>query len=83
MQQIPRSNIEVKPLFRAPIASEYEKEFDTQLELNLYDEVETKRGWVKVKDLILSDVLMGENNYLKIKSINNINYKIQLEVECA
>lgn len=83
MQQIPRSNIEVKPLFRAPIASEYIKEFENQIELGLYDEVETKRGWIKAKDLIPSDMLIDENTYLPIKSINNINYKIQLEVESA
>lgn len=83
MQQIPRSNIEVKPLFRAPTASEYEKEFESQIELGLYDEVETKRGWIKAKDLNPSDVLIGENTYLPIKFINNIDYKIQLEVESA
>ena len=81
MQQIPRSNIEVKPMFRAPVAKEYSKEFENKLELNLYDEVETQRGWVKAKDLILSDVLIEENNVLSpIKYLSKENYKIQLEV---
>ena len=84
MQQIPRSNIEIKPLFRAPMASEYKKEFENSLELNLYDKVETQRGWVYAKDLTDKDILIDEdNNNLLIKYLNTSNYKIQLEVISA
>lgn len=84
MQQIPRSNIEVKPLFRAPTASEYIKEFDNRIELGLYDEVETQNGCVKAKNLKVKDSLILEDNKKGIiKSIKTISYKVQLEVECA
>lgn len=66
------------------MASEYKKEFENSLELNLYDKVETQRGWVYAKDLTDKDILIDEdNNNLLIKYLNTSNYKIQLEVISA
>lgn len=84
LQNIPRSDIKIKPMFRAPKASETIKEFDNIIDLDLYDEVETQNGWVKAKDLNFQDHLMLEDNKKGlIKSIKTVSYKVQLEVECA
>lgn len=84
LQNIPRSDIKIKPMFRAPKASETIKEFDNIIDLDLYDEVETQNGWVKAKNLKVKDSLILEDNKKGIiKSIKTVNYKVQLEVECA
>lgn len=84
MQNIPRSDISIKPMFRAPKASEIVKEFDTSIALNMYDEVETQQGWVKAKELKIQDSLLLEDGVIgKIVNIIGTNNKIQLEVNCA
>ena len=84
LQNIPRSDISIKPMFRAPKASEIVKEFDNSITLNMYDEVETQQGWVKAKELKVQDSLLLEDGVIGIiKDINNVNNILQLEVGCA
>lgn len=78
LQQIPRANIEIKPMFRAPISQIKEIEFDSQLELSPYEEIETDKGWVKAKDLKLNHCIIDCNKI--IKNIYNKNNKIIIEI---
>ena len=73
MQQIPRSNIEIKPMFRATPASEFVIDIVDILELEPYDEINTLEGWKKSKDITLNDIIIDEEN--NKYSVSNIIYK--------
>ena len=72
LQQIPRSNIEIKPMFRATPASEKIIETSNILELEPYDEINTLEGWKKFKNISLNDILIDEENNM-YPIINIIN----------
>lgn len=70
LQQLPRSDISIKPMFRATPSYEKEIEFEDSIILNMYEEIETDNGWVKVKDLKVGDKI--KDNNLTIKEINKL-----------
>lgn len=62
LQQLPRSDITIKPMFRATPSYEKELEFDSQLELSPYDEIEIDCGvWIKAKNLTKENHLILED----------------------
>lgn len=74
LQQIPRSNIQIKPIFKAPSASERIENIIDKLILNPYDSLETVNGWVKVKDLNIGDKIKDEESS-QLLVISNIKEK--------
>ena len=82
MQQIPRANVQIKPLFKAPEASEKIEEVENTLSLFKYEEVNTDRGWIKSEYLTLEDILIDEeNNLIPILEINDRGYKLDVSIE--
>lgn len=81
MQQIPRANIEIKPMFKAPNSSIEEVDVDSILYLNYYDEVETLNGWVKAKDIKNTDVLITNQGTTNIKDVIEVDSQIQIHLE--
>jgi DNA polymerase I-like protein with 3'-5' exonuclease and polymerase domains len=81
LQQIPARNKEIRMMFCAPKEQEIIKEFDSYLELEDVDEVETLEGWKKARDLKIGDVLrLEEDKEIEIKNISNKDYKIIIRV---
>lgn len=66
-------------MFTAPEESERIEEVNNSLFLFKYEELNTTRGWVKVRDLTLEDVLIDEeNNQVNIIEINDKGYKVEI-----
>lgn len=80
LQQIPRANIEIKPMFRAPISSNYIIEATNYIELGPQEEINVKNiGWKKIKDLKIEDFILDEdNNEYKILKKENLPNKIKV-----
>lgn len=79
MQQIPRSNVEIKPMFKATNASEFTETFNDNLVINPWNQVETLDGWRKAKDLKVGDTIICEDTSLTIKNIeilNDLNFSL-------
>lgn len=72
LQQIPRANLEIKPMFKTPSASEKIEEIEDELKLNPYDSIETTNGWIKAKQLKVGDEILEEEtqNLLIIEKIS-------------
>lgn len=82
LQQIPRSNIEIKPMFRATMASEYIKETTNILTLTPYESIFTNNGYKKAKDLNVLDVLIDEdNNKYSISNLNKNLDNVEIELK--
>lgn len=80
MQNIPSHNKDIRRMFTG--SNDIKLEFENILNLLPFDEIKTNSGFKKVKDLILDDIIICDNNKsIRIKSINNINGKIRIETE--
>lgn len=79
LQQLPRSDITVKPMFRATPASQKEIEFENSISLSPYDEVETLNGWKKVKELQIGDII-DNTPIINITKLKDSSIRLDLEV---
>ena len=68
LQQIPRSNLEIKPMFKTPSASEKIEEVENKIILNPYDSIKIKgKGWVHARELVLEDEIIEEESSQSLK----------------
>lgn len=82
LQQIPRANVQIKPIFKAPEKSERIEEVKSKLSLFKYEMINTNKGWVKSEGLTLEDILIDEeNNLIPILEINDRGYKLDVSIE--
>lgn len=73
MQQIPRSSLDIKPMFVAPKEKEEIIDVLDKITLKYDDELETLEGWKKAKILNIGDIIKGEDHNI---IINNIEKKL-------
>lgn len=68
-QNIPSHNKEIRLLFKAKTENYVSYTDSNEFEILLLDEVETSNGWKVSKNLSTDDVLIVDNEYVKIKNI--------------
>ena len=73
LQQIPSHLKTIRMLFRADCINHQVNLTDNYYIVPKTDEVETLVGWKKVKDLVIGDTIIGQNNQDIIKDIKIIN----------
>ena len=79
MQNIPSHNKDIRRMFTG--SGDVKVQFENVLSLLPFDEVKTNNGFKKGKDLTLDDTIICDNNkFLRIRSINNCEGKIQIEI---
>lgn len=75
LQQIPRANIQIKPMFMVPPEAEKIIDIEDKLDLFKYETVNTNRGWIRAEELNLRDYIITEDNErLYIENIEDKGY---------
>lgn len=69
VQNIPSHNPEVRMLFMAQTKEHEVELIDDYYEIPETDEVETTTGWKKVNEVVIGDIIVGENTKDVIKNI--------------
>ena len=83
LQQIPSHLKTIRMLFRADCVNHQVNLTDNYYIVPKTDEVETLAGWKKVKDLVIGDTIIGQNNQDIIKDIvkDSNNYYLYIETK--
>lgn len=72
LQQIPSHEKSIRLLFTADCENHIVECTDNYYEVPITDEVETTQGWKKVKELVIGDVIIGQDNQDTLKEIKII-----------
>lgn len=80
LQQIPSHLKTIRMLFRADCLKHQVDLTNDYYEVPETDDVETLTGWKKVKDLVIGDIIIGQDNQDVIKDIKIINTNYLLYV---
>lgn len=79
-QNIPSHNPEVRLLFKAGTTYHAIDIADNYFEIPIGDEIETSSGWKNIKDLVVGDIVVGENTNDVVKNIVKDNTKYYVYV---
>ena len=71
LQNIPSKNHEIRQMFKAAEVDEIIESDSDYFEVNLYNKVETKNGYIEAKELKVGDILIVEENNKNIEIIVN------------
>lgn len=69
IQNIPSRNAEIRLLFKATEDTHKVEINEDYYEVPEYDQVETSNGWIRVKDLKIGDIVIGEETKDVVKGI--------------
>lgn len=71
LQNIPSHNKEIRTMFKAAEIDEIIESDSNYFEVNLYNKIETKNGYIEAKELKVGDILIVEENNKNIEIIVN------------
>lgn len=71
LQNIPSHNKEIRTMFKAAEIDEIIESDSDYFEVNLYNKIETKNGYIEAKELKVGDILIVEENNKNIEIIVN------------